>query len=116
MIHNIQDIKEGDRNVQDFLLNVAPHTLRSFLFIGDINNKNRLNVSFYLEGLYAVLKSTTKLVHFRWCNFSSSELQSIFISAKHIKELVFVICELDVTDEFDIKEEIFNIRRLVLNV
>ena len=46
--------------------------------------------------------------------FSSSELQSIFIAAKHIKELVFYKCKLDVTDEFDISQESFNIEELML--
>ena len=62
-IVNIQ--KEWDRNVQDFLLNVAPLILEQFAFIGDI--MNRLNVSFYLEGLHAVLKSTTRYVYFGLC-------------------------------------------------
>ena len=79
---------EGDRNVQDFLLNVAPLTLEHFGFIGDID-KNRLNVSFYLEGLHAVLKSTTRCVNFGSCIFSCSKLQSIFIASKNINTLQF---------------------------
>ena len=87
----IKDIQEeGDINVHGFLLGVAPQTLEAFRFDGDENNyKNRLNVSFYLEGLHAVLKSTTRYVSFKRCTFSSSELRSIFIAAKHIKELEF---------------------------
>ena len=46
--------------------------------------------------------------------FSSSELQSIFIAAKHINTLRFDLCKLDVTDEFDISEETFNIEELWL--
>ena len=81
----IIDIQEGDRNILDFLLNVAPLSLEEFTFWGDW--KYRLNVSFYLEGVHAVLKSTTRYVHFSFCMFSSSELQSIFIAAKHINRL-----------------------------
>ena len=62
----IYDILEGDKNIQDFLLNVAPHRLEQFIFDGD-DNKNRLNVSFYLEGLHAVLNSTTRRVDFVRC-------------------------------------------------
>ena len=61
-----------------------------------------------------MLKSSTKLVSFCRCIFSSSELQSIFIAAKHINKLCFRICKLDVTDDFDIKEQAFNINELVL--
>ena len=104
--------EEGDRNVRDFLLNVAPLTLEGFLFYGDIDNK--LNASFYLEGLHSVFKSTTREVKFNNCIFSCSELQSIFIAAKHIKTLWFNSCKLDVTDEFDIKEDTFNIEELQL--
>ena len=75
---------------------------------------NRLNVSFYLEGLHAVLKSTTRFVVFDSCIFSNSELQSILIAAKHINTLWFGLCNLDVTDEFDIKDENFHIEELVL--
>ena len=63
MIENIQE--EWDRNVQDFLLNVAPLTLERFIFGGDY--ENRLNVSFYLEGLHAALRSTTEFVYFGLC-------------------------------------------------
>ena len=56
--------KEGDENVQDFLLNVAPHKLEGFAFGGDMNI---LNVTFYLEGLHAVLKSTTIYMVFSYC-------------------------------------------------
>ena len=62
----IHNILEGDRNVQDFLLNVAPLALENFEIEGDWN-KNILNVSFYLDGLHAVLKSTTIKVDFRMC-------------------------------------------------
>ena len=108
-IYNIQE--EGDRNLQDFLLNVAPLTLEQFEFG---NYENILNVSFYLEGLHEVLKSTTRFVGFDFCMFSSSELQSIFIAAKHINTIEFEGCKLDVTDEFDIKQEIFHIAELEL--
>ena len=56
---------EGDWNVEDFLLNVAPHTLEGFGFGGD--RRKRLNISFYLEGLHAVLRSTTRWVSFIKC-------------------------------------------------
>ena len=46
--------------------------------------------------------------------FSSSELQSILFAAKHIISLYFNTCELDVTDEFDIKEQTFHIESLDL--
>ena len=48
------------------------------------------------------------------CNFSCSELQSIFVAAKHIKILKFIKCKLDVTDEFDISQETFHIEQLLL--
>ena len=53
-------------------------------------------------------------MEFSLCRFSSSDLQSIFITAKHIKTLYFNACKLDVTDEFDVKEETFHIEQLVL--
>ena len=62
---SINDIEEGDKNVQDFLINIAPHTLKQFEFSGD--RKNRLNVCFYLEGLHVVLKSTTRYVELKYC-------------------------------------------------
>ena len=46
--------------------------------------------------------------------FSSSELQSIFIAAKHIKQLLFIGCKLGITDEFDISQQTFHIEELVL--
>ena len=46
--------------------------------------------------------------------FSSSELQSIFIAAKHINTLRFSWCKLDVADEFDISQETFHIEELEL--
>ena len=61
----IEHIEKGDRNVQNFLLNVAPLALKHFGFAGDWIN--RLNVSFYLEGLHAVLNSTTISVGFGQC-------------------------------------------------
>ena len=109
----IYDILEGDKNVQNFLLNVAPHRLEQFIFDGD-DNKNRLNVSLYLDGLHAVLNSTTRRVDFVRCSFSSSELQAIFIAAKHLNTLQFDLCKLDVTDEFDITEGMFHIEQLWL--
>ena len=112
---SIEDIQYNrDINVKDFLLNVAPHTLEQFIFGGDW--KYRLKVTFYLEGLHAVLKSTTREVRFGFCKFSSSDLQSIFIAAKHINTLWFNWCELYFTDEFDIKEESFHIEELSLEV
>ena len=103
---------EGNKNVQDFLHNVAPLTLEEFEFAGD--HWNKLNASFYLEGLHAVLKCTTILVSFGYCIFSSSELQSILIAAKNLKTLEFYNCKLDVTDKFDIKEETYHIEELML--
>ena len=58
--------------------------------------------------------STTIDVRFGYCIFSCFELQSIFIAAKHIQRLQFHYCKLDITDKFDIKEETFYIRELVL--
>ena len=46
--------------------------------------------------------------------FSSSELQSIFIAAKHINRLWFDLCNLDVTDEIDISQQTFYIEELLL--
>ena len=69
----------------------------------------------YLEGLHAVLKSTTRWVHFGFCSFSSSELQSIFIAAEQINELWLASCKLDVTGEFDVSQQTFHIEYLDLN-
>ena len=46
--------------------------------------------------------------------FSSSELQSIFIAAKHINKIEFCDCKLNITDEFDISQEKFYTKRLQL--
>ena len=72
------------------------------------------DVSFYLEGLHAVLESTTSWVRMKWCIFSSSELQSIFIAAKHLRTLSFYNCNLNVTEEFSIADEKFDIKYLWL--
>ena len=89
-------VESGVKNLNSFLLHVAPKQIQEFYFGGSkygSGSYSATEITDYIEGLASVCKASKSRIGFHNCAFSDSEFVEIVKSSMNVPILVFEYCK-----------------------